>query len=234
MRYIFISCDMPSRSEALLSAYGECVRIPPLASLPAPVCTHPDMQMALLGGKLIICRENIALAEILRSRHIPYIAERRAAGAAYPNDVLLNCFSLGDLFFCSKYTSETALATALSAGLVPVMTRQGYAKCSCLCLYDSVITADRAIVCACAKHGAQYLHIGAGSIGIREYDYGFIGGASGVIDDTVFFFGDISTHPDGARIKEYIYSKNMNIICTEEGGLFDYGGIVTFEMPDII
>lgn len=232
MRYIFMSCDMPRETEAVLSAYGECVRIPPLSSLPAPVCTHPDMQMALLGGKMIIHSENTALAEILRKRHIPYIAEPRAAGAAYPHDVLLNCFALGSLFFCSKYTSEAALATALSAGLIPVVTKQGYAKCSCLCLHESIITADGAITCACAKHGAQYLHIGAGSIGINGYDYGFIGGASGVIGDTVIFFGDINTHPDGEKIKEYIYSKNMNIICAGDGKLFDYGGLVIFETAD--
>lgn len=112
-----MSCDMPREAEALLSACGECVRIPPLASLPAPVCAHPDMQMALLGGKMIIHSENTALSEILRKRHIPYIAEPRAAGDAYPHDVLLNCFALGNLFFCSKYTSEAALAAALSAGL---------------------------------------------------------------------------------------------------------------------
>ena len=64
MRYVFMSCDMPREAEALLSAYGECVRIPPLASLPAPVCAHPDMQMALLGGKMIIHSENTALSEI--------------------------------------------------------------------------------------------------------------------------------------------------------------------------
>jgi hypothetical protein len=232
MRYVFMSCDMPREAEALLSAYGECVRIPPLASLPAPVCAHPDMQMALLGGKMIIHSENTALSEILRKRHIPYIAEPRAAGDAYPHDVLLNCFALGNLFFCSKYTSEAALAAALSAGLTPVVTKQGYTKCSCLCLHESIITADGAITCACAQHGAQYLHIGAGSIGISGYDYGFIGGASGVIGDTVIFFGDINTHPDGEKIKEYIYSKNMNIICAGDGRLFDYGGLVIFETAD--
>ena len=89
-----MSCDMPREAEALLSAYGECVRIPPLASLPAPVCAHPDMQMALLGGKMIIHSENTALSEILRKRHIPYIAEPRAAGDANPHDVRRNCFAL--------------------------------------------------------------------------------------------------------------------------------------------
>ena len=227
-----MSCDMPREAEALLSAYGECVRIPPLASLPAPVCAHPDMQMALLGGKMIIHSENTALSEILRKRHIPYIAEPRAAGDAYPHDVLLNCFALGSLFFCSKYTSEAALAAALSAGLTPVVTNQGYAKCSCLCLHESIITADGAIIRACAEQCVEHLHIGAGSISIVSYDYGFIGGASGVIDDSVIFFGDINTHPDGEKIKEYIHSKGMNIICAGKDRLFDYGGLVTYKSAD--
>ncbi len=232
MRYIFISSDLPRETENILSFFGECVPIPPLASLPRPVAAHPDMQMALLGGKVIIHHENKALATILEKRNIPYIAEPHAASDAYPGDVLLNCFELGSLFFCSKYTSEAALAVALSAGLTPVITKQGYAKCSCLCLHDSIITADGAIIRACAEQCVEHLHIGAGSISIVSYDYGFIGGASGVIDDSVIFFGDINTHPDGEKIKEYIHSKGMNIICAGKDRLFDYGGLVTYKSAD--
>lgn len=230
MRYIFINHAMPRETENILSRFGHCVRISPLASLPAPVAAHPDMQIARLGDKFIVHEENKALISFLKEKNIPFSAEQTAAGAVYPMDVALNCFGFSGYFFCSRYTSQTAYATARSAGLIPVMTKQGYTKCSCLIAGKKIITADSAIAHACKAIGADCLEICAGHIGIDGYDYGFIGGASGVIGDTVIFFGDIMRHPDGEKIKEAILSQNMNIISASEDMLFDYGGIVTTDI----
>lgn len=230
MRYIFINHAMPHETENILSRFGCCIRIQPLASLPAPTAAHPDMQIARLGDKLIVHEENHALISFLREKNIPFSAEQAAAGAVYPFDVLLNCFEFSGRFFCSEYTSQTAYATARSAGLIPVKTKQGYAKCSCLIAGNIIITADSAIARACKANGAEHLLISEGHIGIDEYDYGFIGGASGVIEDNVIFFGNISHHPDGEKIKEAILSQNMNIITAAETELFDYGGIITIEI----
>ena len=58
------------------------------------------------------------------------------------------------------------------------------------------------------------------------YEYGFIGGSGGVDGKSVFFLGDIMTHPDGERITEFIENLGMKVVSLGEGELQDMGGIM--------
>ena len=105
---------------------------------------------------------------------------------------------LNFLFFNNKlYGKVSAIDPTLYKYCVKndieiVNINQGYARCSTLILNNrTAVTADISIKNALEKNGAEVLLISSGDIKLEEYDYGFIGGASGKIsDNTVVFFGN--------------------------------------------
>jgi hypothetical protein len=108
-----------------------------------------------------------------------------------------------------------------------VDVRQGYAKCSIVIVdEDSIITYDKGIERACSAAGMDVLLIRPGYIRLDGYDTGFIGGTSGRIGDTIFFYGDPDTHPDGDAIRKFILSKGLKISSLKEGELTDIGSII--------
>ena len=107
--------------------------------------------------------------------------------------------------------------------------KQGYSNCS-ICQVDeeSVITYDRGIAEALEKAGLDVLLIETGYINLFEFNYGFIGGASGSIGNDIVFFGDIGKHPDGQRIKDFIEEKGKRAVSLGKDGLTDCGSIFIF------
>jgi len=105
---------------------------------------------------------------------------------------------------------------------------QGYARCSVAVIdKNSVITADEAIARKLSGEGFDVLRIRPGCIELPGYDYGFIGGCCGKLSsDKILFCGNPLNHPDGRLITEFIKSKDIEIITTDESNLFDFGGIV--------
>ena len=91
---------------------------------------------------------------------------------------------------------------------------------------ENVITADVGISRALSEVGINVLLITPGHISLPPYEYGFIGGASGVDGKTVYFLGDIMTHPDGKKITEFIENLGMKAVSLDSGELQDMGGIV--------
>jgi hypothetical protein len=64
-----------------------------------------------------------------------------------------------------------------------------------------------------------------GYIDLPGYNYGFIGGASGEFNNTVFFSGRIDHHPDFDMIRNFIINKEKSIINLSESRAVDIGSI---------
>ena len=78
--------------------------------------------------------------------------------------------------------------------------------------------------------GAQVLVISRGSVALRGYDYGFIGGCAGNVTvagrQTIVFNGDITGHPDWEAMKAFISCRNIDIKYFEGERLEDIGSIL--------
>jgi hypothetical protein len=70
------------------------------------------------------------------------------------------------------------------------------------------------------------LLIDKGHIQLQGFDYGFIGGASGRIGDTIIFNGDITQHPDYEKIAAFIEDRDLKIKYFTEYPLEDIGSII--------
>ncbi len=76
------------------------------------------------------------------------------------------------------------------------------------------------------REGFEVLLIHNGGVSLSPYEYGFIGGASGFLENKLYFIGDIDTHPDCAAIKSFISEAGAECISLSDGGLFDGGRLI--------
>ena len=77
---------------------------------------------------------------------------------------------------------------------------------------------------------ADALKISPGGVGLKNFPYGFIGGASGLLNNKkLLLCGDLNIHPDGDKIRDFVNHKGVNIICLSSTKLFDFGSILYFD-----
>jgi hypothetical protein len=113
---------------------------------------------------------------------------------------------------------------------VPV--KQGYTKCStCVVGENAIITADASIANAALANSVETLLIRSGHIALPGFDYGFIGGAAGLIDNSLLAVcGKLASHPDSGAIRAFCTARCVNIVELADRPLIDIGGIVTLEI----
>ncbi len=234
---ILASGGMPGAMRRQLEAEAggeyEILYLPPDPLLPAPVASHPDMIAFVLGDSVVMAEEYLdeypgIAARIKEKTGAEPVRSPAKRGPRYPDDVALNCAVAGDALFCLfPHAAPEVVKLAVKNGLRPVNVRQGYAACSCLSGDGFFITADPSLAAAARAEGLDPLAISEGNITLPGYGTGFIGGASGVLGDRVFFFGDLFSHPDGEAIAKKISSAGYEIVCLSDGPLIDLGGLKT-------
>lgn len=217
----YISQNADSKiTEALRQEGFEVILLAPFSALDHPTDTHADMLLLDVNGKIFKYEDYLIDGE--------FESISESMGAKYPHDVLLNIAVVDSHAFCNvKHASKTVLKYLEDNGYTIHRVAQGYAHCStCIVSDEAIITADEGIYTAACEIGIDALLIGAGSISLPPYGYGFIGGASGVTDDAVYFCGSLEYHPDGERIRAFIekYGKRVVELC--DAPLADVGGIL--------
>ena len=66
-----------------------------------------------------------------------------------------------------------------------------------------------------------------GSVKLKGFDYGFIGGCCGKIaEDTVAFCGNLKTHSDWLKIESFMKERGVYPLCLASGELIDIGSIL--------
>lgn len=193
--------------------------------LPNPVANHPDMNICIIDDTVFLPKNSPIFNEISKLKlNIITISEN--LNNKYPFDVPLNCKAIDDFVILNPKTVSKEILEYCNKNKKIISVNQGYAACSTLAVSKNVIiTADKGIYTALKNAGLSPLLIKEGYIKINEYDYGFIGGASGFVDNTLYFFGDITLHPDYHKIKDYLAKNNIKFKYFD-GKLLDIGGII--------
>ncbi|MBR2345993.1 MAG: hypothetical protein IKA68_00135 [Clostridia bacterium] len=229
--------DAPQEIADALRALGFSARALPCDSrLATPVRSHADMLMLPVGKVVFTSSEYLSVAEdifkALESLGYEIVACNAEIRSDYPHDVAFDALVLKSAIIARLDSLSDEIKTyATAMGIALLDSKQGYAKCSAVSVGESaIITADMNIARAAEAAGGDTLLISAAPEAIRleGYDYGFIGGASGVLEDTVYFTGDISSHPDAERITEFCNAHKKKIISLSSEPLNDVGGIFFF------
>lgn len=197
-------------------------------SFSKPEQKHADMQILPLNDKIFILKECTMLAKRLDNKNVTFCKKR--VGRKYPENILLNFLYLNNTIYGNISIIDNNLLDYCEINSIrTVNVNQGYARCSTLVLNSrAAITSDLSIAKALKKGGVEVLLISPGNIVLEGYNYGFIGGASGKIDNnTVVFFGNIKNHPDYFNIVGFCNKHDISIktIC-KNLPLTDIGGIV--------
>lgn len=222
-----------AKSIEALEKYGfEPILLPPASYLSAPVASHTDM-LIFMGFGRIFCHKryyesNFALIDrIAALSDLELTLSDEPTDKKYPLDVLFNACLIGKRLICNKKTiSKLILDAARAQNYEIIHVPQGYTKCSVTVVSDNaVITADKAIATACGNVSIDVLQIQEGYVSLPPYGFGFIGGASGVCCDKVYFCGSLDTHPDGVKIKEFCEKHNKTAISLTDCELKDVGSL---------
>ena len=238
MKSIIVDERIRKEDERALERLGFLVlRLPPLRLLPEAISSHADSLLFRYNKRLFTycayAEDGLSVLSDIREYHrdisISFLSEE--PGKKYPNDCILNALLIGDrLFARTKSLAEGIKELASSEGLELVNTTQGYPACTTLTFQDKyAITADAGLAKSLIDEGIRVLTISQGNIALPPYEYGFIGGASFVYKDTVYFFGNLNSHPDGRKIEEFIKNAGYKVFSLSEGGLIDLGGAIVLD-----
>ncbi len=223
-KILFLSSGVPDTVTETLSDKFEIRKLPPCPELDGPVSTHADMLLGVLDGRIVVTRSYFEENKELFSGCGVIITDEHHE-KKYPSDVLFNFIDAGD----TAVGYEKALTKAVNKPVVNV--KQGYTRCSTLIFGKCAVSADAGILSALSASGYETLEISAGNIVLPGYGYGFIGGASFCADGEVYFFGSLSYHPDGEKIRAFLYARGADIKELSPGPLTDHGGAVILDSP---
>ncbi len=152
----------------------------------------------------------------------------------YPNDCILNFADIGDYIICNKSILTQEILNELPNKTL-IDTKQGYSKCSvCIVKRNTIITDDISVYNAVSQYdNINSLLVEKGSVHIKKYDYGFIGGCCGLIDrDVLLFNGDLSSHTNFDKIEKFLYDNGVKHIDIKNKPLTDIGSIIPIMEKD--
>ncbi|MFI3206608.1 MAG: hypothetical protein R3Y33_05130 [Clostridia bacterium] len=221
---ILISGEISKYYKALSQYNYEIILTQKNTNLDCRTSYHSDLQVLRLKNNIIFVLNN----NNYEFDDLKTVYTEKTPTNLYPNDCLLNCLILGCKVFCLIKGIDIKLKKYLIENDYELINvKQGYSKCSVLKLNENaIITADINIAEKAKENGIDVLLISQGDIELADYDYGFIGGASAVIENKVFFFGNINLHSDANIIFDFINKYNMEIVCLSDDKLNDIGGFV--------
>lgn len=219
--------------EWLVQAFlGQNIKLICLGScnaLSGPVRGHIDLMTAKIGKQFFVAPETEKLFSGILPR--PPIRIREHLGSRYPEDVKLSALQAGSYLLCRKDSvSEDVKELALQQGIEIIDVKQGYVCCSvCVCNETTVITDDSSIAKALRDHTSlHFLEVEKGSVELPGYPYGFIGGASGKVGNTLYFFGNLQRHPQANDIQYFLKENNISFqSLSGNHPLTDIGGILS-------
>ena len=206
-----------------LANSGHFIHIfPELRTASELVANHPDVLLCKLGAK---------------PESPIYEGAPNELSPLYPGDCRYNAACTGKFFIHRLDITDSELLVAAKASceneLVLIDVRQGYTKCSTVIVDEnSIITYDKGIAKPCEAAGMNVLLVEPGFVKLRGADTGFIGGASGRVDDEIVFNGDLSAHPNFREITAFIEAHGLGCKWFKSYELEDIGSIFSVTKSD--
>ena len=223
MKLAYLSSLAHPDLRTYLANSGYVIRtFPELCTVSSLVDNHPDVLLCKLGAK-----PESPIYEGVSDKLSP----------AYPNDCRYNATCTGKFFIHKLDITDSELLSAAKTNcgdeLQLINVRQGYTKCSTVIVdEDSIITYDKGIAKPCEAVGMSVLLVESGFVKLQGADTGFIGGASGRVDDEIVFNGNLSAHPNFREITTFIEDRGLDCKWFDSYELEDIGSIITITDSD--
>ena len=198
----------------------------------SPVNTHPDMQIHFIDPQTAVAAPSAYkhYKETL-PKYLNIIKGNHDPDCTYPRDCAYNVAKLGKKIIGNLHYVDTKIKEIYSAqGYEFVNVNQGYTKCNlCIVDHNSAITEDAGLYKTLSACDLDILKIPHGSVSLKGFDNGFIGGASGFIaENQLAFCGKPSDILLLNKINSFVKPKQVDIIYLSTTNLADYGSIIYF------
>ena len=199
--------------------------------LKGAVATHPDMSIFKYDDEtLIASRESFDYYnEIFKGTKINIINANEDSHEKYPSDVKFNALRAGEHLICKKDVCAEAIVSCFDEAKI-INSSQGYVKCSVIDIGgEYFVTDDKYLYEIIKSLGKKCILLDKGFVKIKDYDYGFIGGASGYARDKIFLTGKIINEANRIRLEEFSREINKELIYLTEYDIFDIGTLMIME-----
>ena len=200
------------------------------------VACHPDIMLHHLGGKRIIYAPGTSqhLVDFLLSYGFTPMSGKTYLSPKYPLNISYNVARVGKFAFHNLKYTDPVLREELDKQAVEfVHVNQGYTKCSVSIVdKNSIITSDKGIAKIAEKKGVEVLLIDADkNIQLKGLDYGFIGGASGLIGKNKWAVaGNFEMLESAYKIYDFLNKRNIEIVSLSKGKVEDIGSIIPLKI----
>ncbi len=241
MKTVFVDERLPLTMENRLRELGFAViKLPADERLPKPLSSHTDMLIFRHGKRIIMnkayARQNASVIHSIE-KALPdcrITLSDDTVGNSYPKDAVMNALTVGEYLFCKVDTVSPAIKEyAKVAGLDVINVRQGYPACTVLPIGNAAaVTSDAGMARALSVKGIRVLLVEESeSIKLPPYKNGFIGGAAGVFQGTIYLAGDINALPYKERLEGFAKEHGYTVVSLGVGcgELFDVGGLAFCE-----
>lgn len=231
-RAVILDKRAPQSIQNKIRAEGiNIIETPYCKGLYRAISYHPDILMHPISRNEIVVAPNIyeEMQSKLREFDIKVIKGNTFLRSNYPDNIAYNIGRVGKFAIHNfKYTDKEVLKRLDENEIKRIEVNQGYSKCSIgIVDENSIITSDKGIANEAKKHSIDVLLIQSEHIKLPGLNYGFIGGASGLIKkNKMLFLGDITAHPDYKKIKDFLKERDIFTEYIEGIELMDLGSII--------
>ena len=228
MKNVIVDFRIHNEEKQCLVSMGYDLLICPSSNLLyEAVCGHPDMLMSITDNSIIVHKNmsNEFMQDLLSLNYNVYKSSSVLQNK-YPYNICLNSLSIGNLFVhLINFTDTKLLSLVKNKKLVNV--KQGYTKCStCIVNNHAAITSDVSIAKALNIEGVDVLLLPPGDILLPGLNYGFIGGATGLLCDNVLaFYGHLDHYLYGKEVLKFLNKHKVEPVFLRNGKLIDRGSI---------
>lgn len=224
---IIVDKKIPREAKDKLSALGSVLELETENIVYPAISGHPDIFFCQTPQMLVISQslpEKYIL--IIEELNVKYTTGNHPSGFQHPASVHYNAATNNRyLVHRLEYTDPVILQNCHTLKKIPV--KQAYTRCNLLLLKDDhYLTSDPGIHKNLQRAGLAGILVSPKGILLPGFPDGFIGGATGLLNDTVFITGSLSNYPDGEAIKKFLEDLKYGIIELYQGPLLDGGGIL--------
>lgn len=199
--------------------------------LKGAVKTHPDMSLFKYDDETLIASQESFdyYNEIFKNTKINIINANEDPHEKYPSDVKFNALRAGEHLICKKDVCAESIIKRFDVNKI-INSSQGYVKCSVIDVGSEYFASDDKYLYEIIKSlGKKCILLDKGFVKIKDYDYGFIGGASGYARDKIFLTGKIINEANRIRLEEFSREINKELIYLTEYDIFDIGTLMIME-----
>jgi len=210
--------------------------------LPTVKCTelyeaiayHPDIVLYPVNRNTLVVAPNVFdyYKEALGNRTIKLIKGEKKLERNYPKNIAYNVARVGRYAIHNfKYTDEKLTYYLRKDGIEFINVKQGYSKCSTAVISDKgIITSDHSIAKVAERYGIDVLRIESGFISLPGLNYGFVGGATGLLSSKeLMLSGSYDNHPNKNNINNFLSKYGVKPIFLTNKEIIDIGSIITLD-----